>query len=257
MSALAPRPNDRPPNSEDWGTGVTISVIAHLSLIGALVWGLHWKSNTEVVAASAELWSAVPEAAAPPPVEAPPPPPVVAPEPAPPPVETPKPPDIVVEKIVEKKPEKPKPEPPPKPPKVEPVKAPPPPPPKDKLDARQLAKLHDENVKRMLGQMNAPTDAVGTAARNSGPTANYWGRVIAQLKRNMVLTDSVSGNPGVEVEIRCAPDGTIVSRRITHPSGSQAWDDAVIRAIDRTGTLPRDTDGKTPSTIPIFWHPQD
>ncbi|MEP6503627.1 MAG: energy transducer TonB [Betaproteobacteria bacterium] len=258
-SVLAPRPDDRPPQSEDWGTGVTISIVAHLTLIGALVWGLHWKSSPDAIPASAELWAAVPEAAAAPPVEAPPPPPVVqAPVPAPPPpVEAPKPPDIVVEKVPEKKkPEKPKPEPPPKPAKVEPTPAPPPPP-KDKLDAKQLAKLHDENVKRMLGQMNAPTDAVGTAARTAGPSANYWGRVIAQLKRNMVLTDSISGNPGVEVEIHCAADGTIISRRITHSSGSQAWDDAVIRAIDRTGTLPRDTDGKTPSTIPIFWHPQD
>ncbi len=256
-SILAPRPDDRPPQEEDWATGVTISVIAHLTLIGALVWGLHWKSSPDVVAASAELWSAVPEAAAPPPVEAPPPPPVVAPTP-PPPVEAPKPPDIVIEKIPEKKkPEPPKPE-PPKPVKVEPPKpVPPPPPPKDKLDAKQLAKLHEENVRRMMGQMNAPADAVGTAARDSGPSASYWGRVIAQLKRNMVLTDAVSGNPGVEVEIRCAPDGTIISRRITHSSGSQVWDDAVIRAIDRTGTLPRDTDGKAQATIPIFWHPQD
>jgi colicin import membrane protein len=31
----------------------------------------------------------------------------------------------------------------------------------------------------------------------------------------------------------------------------------VLRAIDRTGTLPRDTDGKTPPLIPITWRPQD
>ena len=251
-SILAPRPNDRPPQSEDWASGVTISVIAHLTLIGALVWGLHWKSSPDATPASAELWSAVPEAAAPPPVETPPAPP--APVPAPPPVEAPKPPDIVVEKIPEKK----KPEPPPKPVvKVEPPKATPVPPAKDKLDARQLAKLHEENVRRMMGQMDAPKDATGAAARNSGPSANYLGRIVAQLKRNMVLTDSVSGNNAVEVEIHCAPDGSIISRRITHSSGSQAWDDAVLRAIDRTGTLPRDTDGKALATIPIAWRPQD
>ena len=258
-SILAPRPDDRPPQHEDWGTGVTISVIAHLTLIGALVWGLHWRSSPVEATASAELWSAVPEAAAPPPVEAPPPP---APVPPPPPVEAPKPPDIVIEKIPEpKKPEKPKPEPPPKPVKVEPPKptpAPPPPlPPKDKLDAKQLAKLHDENLKRMMGQMDAPANATGTAARDSGPSASYAGRIIARLRPNVVLTDSVPGNPAVEVEIHCAPDGTIIGRRITKSSGSQAWDDAVLRAIDRTGTLPRDTNGKALDTIPIIWRPQD
>ena len=73
-SILAPRPDDRPPREEDWSTGVTISIIAHASLIGALVWGLHWRSSTVVVTTSAELWSAIPETAAPPPVVAPPPP---------------------------------------------------------------------------------------------------------------------------------------------------------------------------------------
>ncbi len=242
-SILGPRPDDRPPREEDWSTGVTISIIAHASLIGALVWGLHWRSSTEVVASSAELWSAIPETAAPPPVVAPPPP--VETPPPPPAVETPRPPDIVVEQVKEKKP--PKPAPPPPPP------APPPP----KLDAKALQKLHDEQLKRMMGQMDAPANATGTAARDSGPSASYAGRIIARLRPNVTLIDSVPGNPGVEVEIRCAPDGTIIGRRITKPSGSQVWDDAVLRAIDKTGTLPRDTNGKALDSITIIWHPQD
>jgi colicin import membrane protein len=180
--------------------------------------------------------------------------------PAPPPVEAPKPPDIVIEKIPEKKPDKPKPR--PEPPKPAPAPPPPkptpaPPPPKDKMDAKQLAKLHDENMKRMMGQMDAPANATGTAARDSGPSPSYAGRIIARLRPNVVLTDSIPGNPAVEVEIHCAPDGTIIGRRITKSSGSQAWDDAVLRAIDRTGTLPRDTNGKALDTIPILWRPQD
>ncbi len=211
-SALAPRPNDRPPEGEEWGTGVTISVVAHLALVGALVWGLHWRNRTEVVTASAELWAAVPEAVAPPP----------------------------------------------KPPaKVEAAKPTPAPPPKERLDAKTLQKMRDENLKRMMGQMDAPVDATGNAAHNAAPSANYLGRIVAQLKRNMVLADSVPGNAPVEVEINCAPDGTIIGRRITKHSGSQVWDDAVLRAIDRTGTLPRDTDGKALASIPISWRPQD
>ena len=109
----------------------------------------------------------------------------------------------------------------------------------------------------MMGQMDAPTNATGTAARDSGPSASYAGRIIARLRPNVVLTESIPGNPAVEVEIHCAPDGTIISRRLTKSSGSQAWDDAVLRAIDRTGTLPRDTNGKALDTIPILWRPQD
>ena len=254
-SILGPRPDDRPPRQEDWSTGVTISIVAHATLIGALVWGLHWRSSTEETPASAELWSAIPETAAPPPVEAPPPPPP-APEP-PPPVETPKPPDIVVEQIRKPPPKPTPPPPPPKPVPPKPAPVPPPPPPKDKLDAKALAKLHDENMKRMMGQMNAPVNATGTAAHDSGPSATYAGRIIARLKPNVTLTDSVPGNPGVEVEIRCAPDGTIIGRRITKSSGSTVWDDAVVKAIDKTGTLPRDTNGKALDTMTISWHPQD
>ena len=82
-SIFAPRPDDRPPREEDWSTGVTISIVAHATLIGALVWGLHWRSSEVVVATSAELWSAIPDTAAPPPVVAPPPPVETPPPPVP------------------------------------------------------------------------------------------------------------------------------------------------------------------------------
>lgn len=261
-SILAPRPDDRPPREEDWSTGVTISIVAHATLIGALVWGLHWRSSEVVVATTAELWSAIPDTAAPPPVVAPPPPVETPPPPPPPAVETPKPPDIVVEQIKEKKPPKAPPPPPPKPapPPPKPVPAPPPPPPAPappKMDAKAMQKLHDDNVKRMLGQMDAPANATGTGARNTGPSAGYPGRIIARLKPNANLIDPVPGNPEAVVQIRCAPDGTIISRRITKSSGSAVWDAAVLRAIDKTGVLPRDTDGRIPDPIELSWSPQD
>ena len=259
-SVFGPRPDDRPPKQEDVSTGVTISIIAHATLIGALVWGVHWRSSEVASESSAELWSAIPETAAPAPVEAPPPPPAPAPVPVPappPPVESPKPPDIVVEQVKEKKPPKPTPAPPPPKPAPPPPAPKPAPEPKDKLDAKTLQKLHDEQLKRMMGQMDAPPNATGTGARSAGPSANYAGRIIARLKPNLVLTDSIPGNPEVVVTIRCAPDGTILSRRISKSSGSPAWDDAVVRAIDRTGQLPRDTDGRIPDPIELAWHPQD
>ena len=256
-SILAPRPDDRPPRHEEWSTGVTISIVAHAALIAALYWGLHWRSSPVASESSAELWSAVPESAAPPPVVTPPPPPVVE-TPPPPPVETPKPPDIVTEEVKKPPPKPiPPPPPPPKPAPPPPKPAPPPPPPKEKLDAKALAKLHDENMKRMMGQINAPADATGTAAHDSGPSAGYAGRIIARLRPKLVLTDSIPGNPAVEVEIRCAPDGTIIGRKITKPSSSKAWDDAILRAIDAAGTLPRDTDGRIPNPILLTWRPQD
>jgi colicin import membrane protein len=258
-SIFGHRPSDRPPQHEDWGSGVTISIAAHLALIGALWWGVHWHSSSVQVASSAELWSAVPEAAAPPPVETPPPPPpppkpVVETPPPPPPVETPRPPDIVTEQIKEKPP-KPKPvPPPPPPPKPAPPKpAPTPPPPK--LDAKALRKLHDENLKRMMGQMNAPATAVGQAARNSGPSANWGGRVAALIKQHLVYTASMNGLRSPDIEIRLGVDGSILSQKITSSSGNPAFDDAVLRAVIGTQKLPRDTDGTLPTDVILTFNP--
>jgi colicin import membrane protein len=226
-----------------------------MALIGALWWGLHWRSSTVEVASSAELWSAVPEAAAPPPVETPPPPPPppkpVVETPPPPPVETPKPPDIVTEQVKEKPP-KPKPTPAPPPPKPAPPKPAPPPPP---LDAKALAKLHAEEVKRMLGQMNAPATAVGQAAHNSGPSANWAGRVAALIKQHLIYTDSIVGLRSPDIEIRLGVDGSILSQKITKSSGNPAFDDAVLRAVIGTQRLPRDTDGTLPTDVVLTFHP--
>jgi len=57
------------------------------------------------------------------------------------------------------------------------------------------------------------------------------------------------------VEVRAAPDGTIVGRRLVKSSGNKDWDEAVLRAIDRTDMLPRDTDGRVPSPIEIGFTP--
>jgi len=160
----------------------------------------------------------------------------------------------VVEQV-KKPPPKPAPPPKPVPPKPVPV---PPPPPKDKLDAKALQKMRDENLKRMMGQMDAPLSATGTGARNAAPSAGYAGRIVARLKPSLRgLIDSIPGNPEAIVSIHCGPDGSIISRKIIKSSGNATWDGAVLRAIDATGQLPRDTDGRIPDPIELTWRPQD
>src|SRR5574344_2087405 len=69
---------------------VALAVLVHALLIGALTWGVNWKSSADdEPAAQAELWAAIPQQAAPREVlpPAPPPPPPPAPQPAPPPPE--------------------------------------------------------------------------------------------------------------------------------------------------------------------------
>jgi len=64
-----------------------------------------------------------------------------------------------------------------------------------------------------------------------------------------------AGNPSATVEVRVAPDGTIVGRKLVTSSGVAAWDETVLRAIDKTEVLPRDVDGRVPPTITIAFRP--
>ena len=72
-----------------------------------------------------------------------------------------------------------------------------------------------------------------------------------------MLTGNVSGNPLATVEVRLAPDGTIVGRKLVKSSGSPTWDETVLRAIDKTEVLPRDIDGRVPSSMSIDFRPQE
>lgn len=91
---------------------------------------------------------------------------------------------------------------------------------------------------------------------NSSPSAGYAGRIIARIKPNITFTDDVQGNPKAEVEVRATTDGTIINRKLLSSSGNKAWDEAVLRAIDKTETLPRDENGRVPSSLHITFRPK-
>jgi len=265
-------------------SGLALALLAHALLIVAIAWGVRWKAS-EPEGVVAELWSALPQTAAPrvappeptpPPVAAKPvpPPPVVA--PAPPPPARPDP-QIAIEreraarekalqeeqermeaarKAEAKKREEAK--------RVEAERqriadeAE-----KKKLaeqakkeEARQAA-IRDANLRRMMKEAGSSDDpaATGTAARTSGPSSGYAGRIKARIKPNIVLTAALDGNPSATVEVRVAPDGTIVGRKLVQSSGSPVWDETVLRAIDKTEVLPKDVDGRVPPTITIAFRP--
>lgn len=123
----------------------------------------------------------------------------------------------------------------------------------------RLAKLREENMRRIQGLAGATggREATGTALRSAGPSGGYAGRIRAAVKPNIVFTDDVPGNPTAVVEVRLAPDGTIVGKRIVRPSGAKTWDDAVLRALDRTEVLPRDVDGRVVTPMELVFRPKD
>jgi colicin import membrane protein len=129
----------------------------------------------------------------------------------------------------------------------------------DKADAARADAMRQENLKRMQGMAGASggENATGTALKSSGPSASYAGRLVGRIKPNITYPGDVVGNPRAEVEVKVSSDGTIQSRRIVQTSGNKAWDDAVLRAIDKTEIFPKDTDGRVPPVIVLGFRPLD
>ncbi len=322
MRALPKHLEFAPPPPKGTARSFGAALVVHALLIVALTAGIQWKQDDSLTV-EAELWSAVPMAAAPKlvEVEAPPPPPAPKPEPAPKPVvKAPEPPapnrDAEIALAKKRKVEEEK--------KLQDAlkaeerrkeelkkeaekKA------KAKLDedkrkldakkeeerkdkerkekekekdraekerkekeakkqqeqkdskasaeeAKKLEAIRKENMKRIAGLAGASgsENATGTAMKSSGPSDTYGGRIRGKIKPNITFDpSSVSGNPAAEVEVRCAPDGTIVSRKLTKSSGNTAWDNAVLKAIDKTEILPRDTDGRVHSPLLLVFKPND
>ena len=266
MSGAATLDPLRPRRPGGMGRGAMFALLVHAGLLVALAFGVSWRSS-EPTGATAELWAAVPQVAAPaavaPPAPVPAPLPVPKVEPAPPPpkVEV-REPDIATEKarIEQARREREERE-----AKVraeaeerkrrdqEAAKAKA----AEKAEADRLAKLREDQMKRIMGQAGATgaPQSTGTAQRDAGPSASYAGRIVARVRPNIVLTETVPPTLRAEVEVRAAPDGTIIGRRLVKPSGNKDWDDAVLRAIDRTEVLPRDTDGRVPSPMLLVFTP--
>jgi colicin import membrane protein len=276
-----------------WGAWL-LALLVHALLLAALAWGIHWQRETTAVAA-AELWASLPQVAAPraqAPETPPPAPPVrepapAAPAPAPPAQpKTPTQADIQVQRSEPTRSPRPQAPAPDKPQRERQS------PPRD--DAREQARqaAHDQaerekaerekaaqqrareqaareqaqleaerqrTLERLLGQAQASgaANAQGQAARDAGPSASYAGKLVAHIRPNIVFADTLPGNPRAEVEVRTLPDGSILSSRLLKSSGYPAWDDAVLRAIERTGRLPRDENGRIPSTLILGFRPQD
>lgn len=317
MHAAADRLEFAPPPTPGLVRAMGLAVLAHVFLLVALTLGVNWKRDPVSLTAEAELWSAVPQEAAPrlvevppEPVEKPAPPVVIPPEPPAPPVAQPLQADAdialkqekqrlkkekqqelekqqrldklkqkkldqekakekellekealekkrLLDKRLQDKREQDKQTAEDKKKAATDAKR------KDALKAEQDAKKieaqRDANLKRMAGLAGATggAESRGSAQQSSGPSPSYAGKIRARIRPNIVFSDDITGNPVAEVEVRAAPDGTIVGSKLSKSSGIKAWDDAVLRAIEKTETLPRDVDGRVPSSLLISFRPKD
>ena len=268
MNTATVQHNDFKPQGQDgMRSGLALAALVHVFLIAGLAFGVSWRAS-EPEGVEAELWAAVPQIAAQrdmaPPEPKPEPRPTPKPEPRPEPKPEPKlaapDPQIAIEKAKQEKLKKEKEkEKEAKEEKADKAKL-------DKLEAdkrkkeearkdEQLAAQREANIKRILGEAGATGTTPGKATVTAGPSASWAGRVVARVRPNFIYPDAIQGDPMIEVEVKTSPDGTIVSRKLVKSSGDSRLDEAILRAIDKTEILPRDTDGRVPSPVVIAFTP--
>ena len=266
-----------PPSDAGSVRAFTLALLAHGLLIAALTWGVNWKRSDQSVSFEAELWSNVTQEAAPALAPPPPEPVVKAPEVQPPPA-----PDVDIALEQEKKRKQldqlKKAEALAKKEKEKALQA------KEdlakrkaledakKLEAKKqqakeqtstaaLDKQRRENIARTIGLAGASgaDNATGSAQKSSGPSAAYKARLAALFKRNISFStaDSIQGNPEAVVQVRVSSTGLIMSKSLTKSSGVPAWDEAVLRAVEKTERIPLDENGKVVPDFPIRFGPKD
>ena len=261
----------RQTKSESTKRAFSFSLAAHLGLVAFLVIGISWNNSTPA-GVEVELWDASPK------------------------IDTPVVPELKTEmkeeaadiaikkKPVEKEPPKkevvketPKPVTPPKstppkekekekpknmeaPKKVEPPKAASPAETKANAAAE---KVRADQLARLRAAAGAEGGSGGTSGSGVGGGGNappgWTDKVIKKVKPLIVFNpESISGNPATVIKVNLAPDGAILETSILTSSGNAGWDRAVLLALSRAESLPKDDNGKIPQReVKLTFKPKD
>jgi len=124
----------------------------------------------------------------------------------------------------------------------------------------QLAKLHEENLRRLSGDTSG-SGGSGTAARSQGNRGDpgYAERIRVKVKSNTIFNvpGDLGGNPEAVYELSLLPDGTISGLELKQASGVPGFDEAVERGIRKSAPFSKDKSGHVPRSIRLTYKPKD
>jgi TonB family protein len=103
-----------------------------------------------------------------------------------------------------------------------------------------------------LQSVEGKSAAPGPVAASA--SSGYMEKVLRRVRPNIIWSGKTSGLE-TDVTVRCSPTGTLLSAQITRSSGNSSWDDAALRAVQRSDPMPLDSDGKTPASFKITLRP--
>lgn len=104
-----------------------------------------------------------------------------------------------------------------------------------------LQRMADEdaaNETRRQKQAEARAAASKRQSELDKAVGLYRDKISATVRGNTRLPDNLKGNPEVRCLVRLLPTGEVLSVKVTQSSGNAAYDEAVVRAIEKSSPLP-------------------
>ena len=117
-----------------------------------------------------------------------------------------------------------------------------------------LRQMEEEDLKQRVAAEAAAnearvaklTEARAAASKRQSEVASVVGQyrdlISAKVRGNTRLPGNLTGNPEVRCLVKVLPTGEVQSVRVTQSSGNVAYDDAVVRAIEKSSPLPLPSD---------------
>lgn len=130
---------------------------------------------------------------------------------------------------------------------------------RDAAEQVALEKARADEISRL--QSAVGSGGSGIATRSQGATdAGYAGRIRALIVSNTVFNvpPTLEGNPAAEYVVELLPDGSLRNApRKIKSSGVSGFDEAVLRAIEKSQPFPRDSKGNIPTSLTISHRPKN
>jgi colicin import membrane protein len=114
--------------------------------------------------------------------------------------------------------------------------------------AAEVAQLQREQ-QEANARIQAKAAQAAAQSRLSSEIAEYKAKILAKIRRNIVMPPDLPGNPVVEFDVTLLPGGDILDVRLRASSGFAAFDSAVERGIFLSKPLPLPPD---PALFPKF-----
>jgi colicin import membrane protein len=127
-----------------------------------------------------------------------------------------------------------------------------------------MQRMMEEEAAKEMRQTRLAAAQVAASKRQAElerTIGQYRDKISATVRGNTRLPDTLKGNPEVRCLVKLLPTGEVQSVRVTQSSGNATYDEAVVRAIEKSSPLPlpddRDARAAFVPELSFIHHPKE